>query len=317
MALAKYRYVTIVALLLFPRSIFSESNQQVSFEFRSAFWINLHHFLFQQSIEDPNAGQVALAALGPNQAEDWSKAIVYYRETFAGKNLLQREMARIKNALGDAGSDSLFSATGLDGDLVEILEAAAPVYRAKWWKSHDRSNRLWIDQLLPLLTQHEQLLKTRLSDAYKVEWPDARIGADVVYHANWAGAYTTLYPTRITISSEDSDPPPEEGLELLFHEASHSLIGWVEGAIGDRVRSIGKLLPRKSLWHAVLFYTTGEVLREVLPGYTPYAHRHGLWDRAWPGHLGALESEWKPYLNGDREFDAAVRALVDELAVDP
>ena len=65
------------------------------------------------------------------------------------------------------------------------------------------------------------------------------------------------------------------------------------------------------------FSTTGEIVRTVLPAYNPCAHAHGLWTRAWPDHLSALESEWKPYLDRDREFDAAIAALVDELAVDP
>ena len=307
----------MIALLFFPRLVFAGPSEQVSFEFRSGFWINLHHFLFQQSIEDPTAAQVAIATLSPNQAEDWSQAISFYRKTFAGKDLLQREMARIKNALGGVDSDSSIAATGLDRSLREVLEPAAPVYRAEWWKGHDRSNRLWIDQLLPLLTEHEQFLKTRLSDVYGVAWPDAQIRADIVCHANWAGAYTTLYPTRITISSEDSDQPPGERLELIFHEASHALVGKIQEAISARVRRIGKLLPRKSLWHAVLFYTTGEIVRTVVPAYNPYANTHGLWSRAWPDHLSVLESEWMPYLDGDREFDAAIAALVDELAVDP
>ena len=289
----------------------------MSFEFKSGFWINLHHFLFHLSIEDPAAEHVTLDRLEPNQAEDWSQAVSYYRKTFEGKDLLQREMTRIKNALGDAGNDSSIGVTSLDAELARVLEAAAPVYRAHWWTSHDQSNRLWVDQLVRLITINESLVKTRLSEVYQVEWPDARIRADVVYHANWAGAYTTLYPTRITISSKDDDQSAEERLELLFHEASHALVGKIQDAIGDRLHSVEKILPRKSLWHAVLFYTTGEIVRSVLPGYTPYAHTHGLWDRAWPDHLSALESEWKPYLDGDKEFDAAIASLVDVLAVDP
>lgn len=252
-AIESRRCVILAGLLLVPCAVVAGPNGQTAFELRSGFWVNLHHFLFLQAIEDPNAGRVALAALSPDQAEDWSQAIGYYRESYSGKDLLQRAMARIKNALADAGSDTSAFADGLDAELVKILEAAAPVYRAKWWKKHDRSNRLRIEQLVPLLALHEKSLKTDLSDVYNVEWPAARIEADVVFYANWAGAYTTLYPTRITISSEDSDQPPEESLELLFHEASHALIDRVEEVIDDRVRSIGKLLPRKSLWHAVLF----------------------------------------------------------------
>ena len=73
------------------------------------------------------------------------------------------------------------------------------------------------------------------------------------------------------------------------------------------------MLPRKSLWHAVLFYSTGEIIRQRFPSYTPYAMSHGLWERAWPDHHGALEREWKPYLDGRRDFDSAISALVDAL----
>lgn len=40
---------------------------------------------------------------------------------------------------------------------------------------------------------------------------------------------------------------------------------------------MGKLPPRKTLWHAVLFYLTGEIVRQHIPGYKPYALRRGSW----------------------------------------
>lgn len=110
------------------------------------------------------------------------------------------------------------------------------MYRAFWWRRHDRSNRSRIDQLAPLVARHEAWLKVRLSGDYKTKWLDTRLRADVVFHANWAGAYTTLFPARITISSKDTDQPPLEGLEILFHEASHALIGSVPEAISQRAR---------------------------------------------------------------------------------
>ena len=59
----------------------------------------------------------------------------------------------------------------------------------------------------------------------------------------------------------------------------------------------------------------GEIVRRRIPGYTPYASSHGLWERARPDHLDVLEAAWKPYLEGGRELDAAIEALVDGLAV--
>ena len=315
--LGRSRCAALTALLLVPSLAFADANRQQSFGFQSGFWINLHHFLFQYAVErsaDDRAGPIKLT---PEQASDWDSALSYYREQFQGEDLLRRDMAVIKNALADAGNERSLDSSGLDSELVAALEAAAPIYRAVWWQGHDRSNRSRIDQLLPLVTRHEDWLKVRLSDIFRTEWPEPRIRTDVVFHANWAGAYTTLHPTRITISSQDSSQPPQESLEILFHEASHALISKVRASISERARSLGKLLRRKSLWHAVLFYSTGEVVRQRVPGHTPYAVKHGLWERAWPDHLAVLEKEWKPYLDGNREFDAAIGALVEALVVDP
>ena len=313
----RFRYAALTALLLLPCSVLAEWHEQKTFRFQSGFWINLHHFLFQRAGEQPVGNIAAPSFLAPEQAQGWSKALTYYKEQFDGVDLLDRNMAAIKNALGDAGNARSLDETGLDGGLVEALEIAAPVYRAIWWTDHDRSNRSRIEQLIPLIARHEGGLRVRLSEIYRTEWPGPNIQADVVFHANWAGAYTTLYPTRITVSSEDAGEPPPETLEILFHEVSHALIDKVQASISQRVRSLGRLLPKKSLWHAVLFYSTGEIVRERIRGYTPYALKHGLWERVWPDHLDVLEREWKPYLEGKRGFEAAIEALVDGLVVDP
>lgn len=300
-------------LLLFPVSVFSQENGQTTFQFRSGFWTNLHHFLiWQAATAAPNESTGSIGLSAP-QALAWRQALEFYRDRFDGDDLLQPAMVEIKNVLGDAGNSQSIVDSGLEAGLVQALEEAAPVYRALWWDEHDRSNRSRIGQLDSVVPQHERPLKARLSDTYKTKWPETRIPTDVVFHANWAGAYTTLYPMRITISSEDSDQSSPEGLELLFHEASHGLIERVRTAISRRARSLGMLLPRKSLWHAVLFYSTGEIVRQRFPGYTPYAMRHSLWERVWPDHLGALEREWKPYLDGHKDFESAINALVDDL----
>ena len=110
-------------------------------------------------------------------------------------------------------------------------------------REHGPSNRAWIRRLRPLITEHEEFLRERLSFVYATAWPERAIRTDVVFHANWAGAYATLYPTRITIAGSAPDQPAAEGLETLFHEASHALIGTIRGAISARARSPGRLLP--------------------------------------------------------------------------
>jgi hypothetical protein len=117
------------------------------------------------------------------------------------------------------------------------------------------------------------------------------------------------------ISSTDEGHAGDASVESLFHEAGHSR------ALGD---DLGELLatafeaigeePPEALWHALLFYTAGELTRQALeadgrPGYVPYALRHQLVDRApgWQGWYRALDTHWRPFLASRDGDEAAVR----------
>jgi hypothetical protein len=70
-----------------------------------------------------------------------------------------------------------------------------------------------------------------------------------------------------------------------------------------------------SIWHAVLFYTAGELVAEHVPGYPPYADKNGLWDRAWPfPDRSLIERDWKPHMNGSVTLQQSLTKLVNDLA---
>lgn len=75
------------------------------------------------------------------------------------------------------------------------------------------------------------------------------------------------------------------------------------------------------LWHVVLFYTTGEAVRRLLeeegkPGYKPMLY--GIFDRGvWGEYRSALESTWKPYVDGTKTLDEASAALIAALQKQP
>jgi hypothetical protein len=76
------------------------------------------------------------------------------------------------------------------------------------------------------------------------------------------------------------------------------------------------------LWHVVLFYTTGETVRQVLaaggePGYQPYLEAFGLWDGRWGRYRAAVESVWPGYLAGELDLASACRELLRALAAAP
>jgi hypothetical protein len=181
------------------------------------------------------------------------------------------------------------------------------------WSKADEANRRWIDTVTPLVAQCGKRLATELSRFYQASWPSDPVRVDVVNHANWAGAFTTPYPTRITISSIDGANQNNAGLEILFHEASHGLIDKLTDALHAECKKQSVLLPRRDLWHAVLFYTTGEIVRRAIPGYVPYAEVNGLWKRSWPMYIGPLQRDWQPYLDGRTSFDTAISAIVKDV----
>jgi hypothetical protein len=306
------------------------------FELHSGFWVNLHHFLYRQAREqrDPAASKSPhepLPGLSEQERQAWDDAVSYYAANYAGRDLLfNSELIALKNQLGDfedcrelAGASRKECDAGLPGKLTPILNAAAPVYRAHWWPEHDRANRRWVAAVAPLIRQKGLGLARRLADIYQSHWPKEKIRVEVTAYANWAGAYTTLDPLRVTISSKDSVNQGEPALETVFHEASHGLAGSVQAAIVRECRQRNKAIPR-DLWHALLFYTTGETIKAAIkdvepagakPGqpYVPYAVREGLYARGWSGYLQLLERYWKPYLEGRATFDDAIARMVSAM----
>jgi hypothetical protein len=114
----------------------------------------------------------------------------------------------------------------------------------------------------------------------------------------------------------------------------------VQDAIFRECRQRDKPIPR-DLWHALLFYTTGEVIRPVAAtgasspasappgpspdpslgpspasassGYVPYAVREGLYKRGWENYLRILTQYWQPYLDGRVDFSDAMAHMVSAL----
>ena len=245
----------------------------------------------------------------------WRKAVDYYRREVVTHDWLTDEAAQINNRLANLDDAASLRDSGLAPDLIVALDAAAPIYKARWWPKHDRANRAWIDAASPLISKYGEALKTELAAAFQTDWPKTPIRVDIAEYANWAGAYTTLDPTHITVSSVNAGYQGNAALEMLFHEASHAMIAKIRAALVDEMKAEHKLLRTREFWHAVLFYTAGEMARRHLEGYTPYAIKNGLYDHGWAGGLEVLDKDWKPYLDGKIDLATAVRGVVTDYGV--
>jgi hypothetical protein len=276
------------------------------FEFHSGFWINLHQFLMHQA----EAGEAA-----PSDAPEWRDAVSYYRRVMAQPDVMNNTGVAVNNSLAGAGSDAELRPDGLDPELRAVLTKAAPVYRSRWWPEHDRSNLAWIDAVRPLLSKYGAAMCKDIAAAYQTPWPGTPIRVDVAAFAGAHGAYTTVGPTHITISSTDTGYQGDSALEMLYHESSHSLDEKVRTALDNERAARGLLFKRREFSHAVLFYTAGEIARRYLPGYEMYGVRNGMFVDGWPGSLPVLEKDWKPYLDGRTDLTSAVRAVVADYGI--
>ena len=375
LALTLVAVLVIVAALLSPSAVAvppqvdSAYGPLPVFELHSGFWLNMHHRLYDEARQQRNSApasnakpgksarptlQIAPGArivLNNTEQRAWDEAVAYYTANYADKDLLfSTELVLLKNQLGDfetceelSGAKKKSCDAGLPAKLTQILDSAAPVYRAHRWAMDDRANRAWIKQAAPLVREQGVGLSHRLADIYQTRWPEERIRVDVTAVANYAGAYTTLDPLRVTIASTDARNQGAAALEVLFHEASHGIATPVELAIVRECRQRDKPIPR-DLWHALIFYTTGEVIKPVMdaqseapatgamPGgssnkstpdagstnsqvseYTPYAKREGLYQRGWENYLALLTRYWQPYLEGRTTFDDAIAHMVSAM----
>jgi hypothetical protein len=294
------RLAALASILVYAGVCAAQSTPAI-FEFHSGFWINLHQFLIHQD---------AAAEAVPSDPPEWRDAVSYYRHVMARQDLMSGAGEAVNNSLAGAGSDADLRPVGLDPGLRAVLTKAAPVYRSRWWPEHNRSNLAWIDAVRPLLSKYGASMCRDIAAAYQTAWPATSIRVDVAAFAGPHGAYTTLEPTHITISSTDKGYQGDAALEMLYHESSHSLDEKVRTALENERVERGLVFKRRGFSHAVIFYTAGEIARRYLPGYEMYGVRNGMFADGWPESLPVLEKDWKPYLDGRTNLTSAVRAVV-------
>lgn len=311
--------------------VVGQQNAQANlFDFHSGFWINLHHFLYREgqlselekrsdNLDLGKADSDELERLSSAERGVWHEAVSYYGRFLVKHDLtFDDELIRTKNRLEDAEGSSDLANVTISADLKAVLLKAAPLYRKHWWKRHSAENQGWIAYLEPLVERYGPILSARMTKIYEQPWPQFPVRVDAVTYAN--GAYTTLEPTRLTISTTDPGNESLAALETLFHETSHGMTDKVRNALSAAESDLnahrsGAAFHSGSIWHAVLFYTDGVLMTEQIPGYISYADKSGLWVRGWPPpDRSLIEKDWKPHIDGPLTLQQSLTKLVKDLA---
>src|SRR5579871_5677108 len=130
------------------------ASAQTVFEFHSGFWVNLHHFLYEQA---RSSSPIA------SDLPEWQRALEYYKRKMVSHDMLSREMETVNNTLSDLESATTLQSSKLGRELITVLEDAAPEYRKRWWPEHERANHAWIASVEPLLEKHTSALTRELA----------------------------------------------------------------------------------------------------------------------------------------------------------
>jgi hypothetical protein len=279
-------------------------------------WVNLH----QRLLHEVRFKTPPPQALSGERLGAWKKAVESYRAFLGNRHpIFDEGLVALNAALSETKTPKLPETVPEAASAA--LAAAMPLYRSAQWEEDDRVNRFWMAVAEPLLVSAGEELAQAHTKAYGVPFP-TRILVDVSGFAWEFGAYTVGGggSAHAVISSADPGYQGFAALESLMHEPSHAIVAPDSGAIGaDLARAAAELgvKPRHNLWHAILFYTSGELTRRWLDhhgvrGYEPYIL--GMYERGFRGYRQALETHWQGYLDGRISREAAVREILTETA---
>lgn len=277
------------------------------FELQSNFWVNLHQRLQNDSVTKSSG-----------ESEEWNRAVDAYRARFGKRSpIFDSELVAINDALSARHDDE--SPQGIPDAVRDVLVQVAPVYRKTQWPADDRANRFWIASVEGMLHDTEDELVREHERVYETKWP-RHIRVDVASSAGPFGAYTTgdVKLAHTTISSVDPKLRGFAALETLMHESTHGVID--TDLVSKRV-AVKSETP-ESLWHAIIFYTSGELTKRVLAArgihdYVPYAYATGVYKRGlMPSYLPWLEKYWQMHIDGKFSRDEAIDLIVRQLILD-
>jgi hypothetical protein len=288
------------------------------------FWLNLHHYLYvlgRVEAKLPDIAREAVAGAPADEAEGlkllteperqtWREAVSVYANGLSKLDMVRdKTLFDTTNAVRRAAADREAKTLAIDPAAAAALDRAAPIYRKAWWPRHRAANRRWLQSMQDPLQKYGPQVLTYITRAYQEPWMRDGFPVNVSAWSNWAGAYSTN-DSLLVVSTLNAGNQGLHGFEITFHEAMHQ---W-DDPIFARLRQVAKANNIAKidglLTHAMIFYTTGEAMKHVVPSHLPYAEIAGIWRGRMGAFKPALDAHWKPYLDGRITLDAALLGLL-------
>ena len=286
---------------------------EVTNQATSGAWVNLHERLFYQA----TFGAPDPAGLTAEKTAAWTAAVDAYRAWAKKRSpIFDAELVAVSRALSETRGSK--PPETIPEPARKVLAAAMPLYQKEQWNKDDTANRFWIAVAQTLLKEGAAELAAAHEKAYGVPFTKRAL-VDASPFAGEFGGYTVgdAASVHTVISSTEPGYAGFAALEMLMHEASHGVVAPNEGAIGADLARLAKETGRKppyNLWHALLFYTSGELTRRALAarGLAEYrmAIEGRLFDGPFKGFREPFETHWRAWLDGTLTRDEAMRRIL-------
>ena len=270
---------------------------------------------------DPYATQ-CLRRFSPEASARWTAAVREVGEAVESKSEFGEERAAVRKALVTGRTPTLESHAALTARVFDAMDGVREAWMHCHWPMLDAANRRWAEAVTPLLEAHEAPIAERLQALFEQRWRKLPIPVDLVGDAGWAAANTMVLDGGAHIQVRSTHVPYHgpASLEIVFHEASHELVGRYNGPIATLLRGAADdagVALDDDLWHGLLFVSVGEVVEQRLrdaAGLSYSSIAHGVLRDAWGTMRVPLREHWLPVVRGESTRGDAARALVVAVA---
>ena len=243
--------------------------------FHNNFWVNLHHFFYEQATGQQKAkalgdgihisdreDSLALTSLEPGDLHKFDKVLTFYKSKVVDQPLIRS--GKLLAWLENIPEINEVSDTAYGSEFSMVLGLASEVYGKYFWDKHSRQNEILLERFLELLAKTEDTVLSKMEKLSGNQWK-GRVRVDICRFGNWAGAYSPA-DDNIVVSTIDPSMNSTLFVEFVFHESSHLLFGR-SCAFRKSLKSARERIQTNAphqLWHAAMFFLCGRATEDAL-----------------------------------------------------
>lgn len=317
----------LICLILLPLNAAAQmapTDTTKYYDFHINYWFNAHHFLWLESFMNLEKDSTLVTEkLSKKDRVIWDEAVNYYKENLTEKDLRTSDYMDGFKKWMRTWRKTFGPIPEAYKPHMDVLMAVDPVYEKYFWPRHLAACQKVLDDNIAIIRAIESDYVDQITTLTRQFWEFEKIRVDITYVAKASKwnlrnrPYTSLFPTHVVMNAVGENAVPGNWIELLFHESAHHLIlpstYFVGGTINDYLE-VNDLQPPRQLWHAYIFYFTGQISKQLLNAHgieyeATYMERNGVFSRYFP----LLEQHLKPYLRREVTLPDATAAFISAL----